>query len=375
MSTSPFDSYRPPDGEGRRRRRGGAGSGGRRERAGDWLTGRARGRGEQPVVPEPEFASYYGQPVVKPVPWGHEIPAYLFLGGLAAGSGMLAAGAHATGLAVLRRNARLTSMTAVALSGAALVADLGRPERFLNMMRTVKLTSPMSVGTWIFSGFSGFASVATAAEMDRMLGGRDGGRGLPVVGSLLRWVEPVGSLGAFFLGPPLAAYTAVLLSDTATPVWFESRRGLPFVFVFSAAMASGGMQLVLTPAAETVPAQRLAVLGAVGDYVAMERVERHLHGLGIDDVLHEGAAGQKLRAAKALTVGGGVLSLLARRSRLAAVAGGLALAAGSALTRFAVVEAGQESARDPRHTVATQQARLEERRARGVVDDSITTAG
>src|SRR5699024_7313060 len=102
-----------------------------------------------------------------PVPWKHEIPAYLFLGGIAAGSGLLATGAAATGRHVLRRNSRYTAMTTVALSGAFLVADLGRPERFLNMLRTVKLTSPMSVGTWILSGYAAFAGLTTASEIAR----------------------------------------------------------------------------------------------------------------------------------------------------------------------------------------------------------------
>ncbi|MDT5255355.1 MAG: hypothetical protein QOD10_435, partial [Mycobacterium sp.] len=99
------------------------------------------------MVPEAEFSSYYGRPVVKPAPWGHEVGAYLFLGGVAGGSGVLAAGAQLTGRTKLRRNARLSALVAVALGAIALVMDLGRPERFLNMMRTVKLTSPMSLGS------------------------------------------------------------------------------------------------------------------------------------------------------------------------------------------------------------------------------------
>lgn len=374
MSTSPFDAYQAPELPGSRRR-----------------------RGEERMVPrvEPEPPrSYYGQPVVKPMPWTWEIPAYLFVGGVAAGSGMLGAGAHATGRPVMRRNARLTSIVGVAVSGGLLVADLGRPERFVNMLRTVKLTSPMSVGTWIFSAFAAASGLAAAAEVDRMLGGRDAspavlgglgrlgrlggpGRrrtGLPVLGRLVRPLEPVGSVGAALLGPPLAVYTSVLLSDSATPVWIESRRTLPFVFVSSAAMASGGLQLVMSPRAETGPAQRLAVLGAIGDYVAVEATERRLRELDIDDVLHEGAVGAKMAAAKALTVAGAVGAALGRRWRVAGVLGGLALATASALTRFAVVEAGIASAKDPRHTVAPQRARLEERQERGVVDDSITTA-
>lgn len=384
MSTSPFDAYRDP--ETRRRRKQDPTLRGSRRHAlpevrralrgaskGDWLTGGGRGRGERAVVPDVELRSYHGQPVVKPMPWKHEIPAYLFLGGVAAASGMIGAGAHATGRPVLRRNARLTAMTAVVLSGGALVADLGRPERFLNMLRTVKLTSPMSVGTWILSGFSAFAGLATAAEVDRMLGAGSGGRGLPVVGGLVRTLEPVGSLGSFAFGPPLASYTAVLLSDTATPLWFESRRELPFVFVSSAAMAASGIQLALTPRAEAGPVRRLAALGAVGDYLAVAAAERRLAEVEVDEPLHTGAPGRMMRLAKVLTVAGGAGTLLAGRSRPVAVASGLALAAASALTRFAVVEAGIHSAEDPRFTVGPQRARLARRQEQGTTDDSITT--
>ena len=123
-------------------------------------------------MPDAEFSSYYGQPIVKPVPWDHKISAYLFVGGIAGVSGIVQAGAAATGNSVLQRNSRLTAMAAVGLSGIALVADLGRPERFLNMMRTVKLTSPMSVGTWILSAYAGFAGVTTGAEVLRLLPSR-----------------------------------------------------------------------------------------------------------------------------------------------------------------------------------------------------------
>lgn len=406
MSTSEFDAYFPQEYAGpRRRRRGGDRSASGGSRGTDWLTGRGRGRGEQPVVPEPEFTSYYGHSVVKPVPWRHEISIYLFTGGVAGGSGLLAAGAHAVGLPVLRRNARMTAIVAAGVSGVALIADLGRPERFLNMLRTFKITSPMSIGTWIFSGYSTFAGLSTALEVDRMLGGGSGtglvdragaglvgrsrkgfgGRslkgfgGLPVLGPLLRPFDAVASAGLALFSPPLAAYTAVLLSDTATPVWFESRRHLPFVFVSSAGMASGGVQQVLAgmlggeSLPQSAPARRLAVAGAIGDFIAVDALEKHLDEVGVLEPLHHGAEGRKMRRSKALTVAGGVVTLVAGRSRVGAVVGGLALAAASALTRFAVVEAGIESAKDPRWTVEPQRRRLEARRAAGQTGDSITT--
>ena len=121
------------------------------------------------MVPPAEFRSYYGHPIVKAAVWHHDIAAYLFTGGLAAGSALLAAGGDATGRPALRRAGRLTALGAVAASGFFLVNDLGRPERFLNMLRVAKPTSPMSMGTWVFTAFSAAAGVAAVAEAAPLL--------------------------------------------------------------------------------------------------------------------------------------------------------------------------------------------------------------
>ncbi|MFP3835817.1 NrfD/PsrC family molybdoenzyme membrane anchor subunit, partial [Chryseobacterium sp. SIMBA_028] len=81
-------------------------------------------------------------------------------------------GGQLTGRPTLRRNARLGALGAVGLGAVALVKDFGRPERFLNMLRTFKVTSPMSVGSWILSAFSAGAGVVAVAELDRLTGAR-----------------------------------------------------------------------------------------------------------------------------------------------------------------------------------------------------------
>ena len=123
---------RPGSAATRRRRRGDAQlfqgiQGGRppAERAGEQLAaaGRRNGRGGEPtVVPEAEFRSYYGRPVLKPPVWKHEIPAYLFTGGLAAGTAVLAAGADLTGRPALRRASWLGSLGGLLASMWFLVA-------------------------------------------------------------------------------------------------------------------------------------------------------------------------------------------------------------------------------------------------------------
>ncbi|WP_349259545.1 NrfD/PsrC family molybdoenzyme membrane anchor subunit [Actinospica sp.] len=362
MSTSEYDSLRPPE-------RTGPGRGGNRQRTG--RRGGGDGSREMPMVPEAEFGSYYGRPVVKPAPWGHEVGAYLFLGGLTGGSGLLAAGAQLTGRTKLRRNARLSALAAVALGAIALVMDLGRPERFLNMMRTLKLTSPMSLGSWILSSFSAGAGIAAASEIDRMTGER-----LPLgpLRPVLRAVEGPAGFQAALFGPPLAVYTAVLLADTATPTWNAAHEDLPFVFVSSASLAASGLAMITTPVSEAGPARKLAVLGVLGDVVAMKVMERRMDPVAAEP-LHHGDPGRMLRWSERLALAGGLGTLLGGRHRVVAALSGLALMASSALTRFGVFEAGKESARHPRYTIEPQKRRLAARRAAGVTGDSITTAG
>ncbi|OBI76438.1 NrfD/PsrC family molybdoenzyme membrane anchor subunit [Mycobacterium asiaticum] len=355
MSTSEYDSLRPPEPAGGKRRRG---------------KGRRR-RDESLMVPEAEFTSYYGRPVVKPAPWGHEVGAYLFLGGVAGGSGLLAAGAQLTGRPTLRRNARLSALGAVALGAAALVKDLGRPERFVNMLRTVKLTSPMSLGSWILSAFSAGAGVAAVSELDRLTGER-----VPLgpLRPVLRAVEGPAGLEAALFAAPLAVYTAVLLSDTATPTWNAAYRDLPFVFVSSASLAASGLAMITTPVAEAGPARKLAVIGAVCDLVSA-RVTEHRMDPVTAEPLHHGTPGRMLEWSERLAAAGGLGALLGGGHRVTAALSGLTLLTASALLRFGFFEAGKDSARDPRYTIEPQKRRLAARRAAGVTDDSITTAG
>ncbi|MFZ5871364.1 MAG: NrfD/PsrC family molybdoenzyme membrane anchor subunit, partial [Actinomycetota bacterium] len=116
-----------------------------------------------------EFRSYYGRPVVKAPVWKWDIPAYLFTGGLSAGASLVAAGADATGRVRLRRSARWTSLAGIGVSTVFLVHDLGRPERFVNMLRVLRPTSPMSVGSWFLAAFGPSIGAAAVAELAGVL--------------------------------------------------------------------------------------------------------------------------------------------------------------------------------------------------------------
>ena len=132
------------------------------------------------MVPDVEVRSYYDKAILKQPVWKWYVPAYFFTGGLAAGSAMLAAGARLTGFRRLARQSRFVTLGALGVSTALLVKDLGRPARFYNMLRVLKPTSPMSIGSWVLGAFGTAAAAGTASDVLGVLPG-------------------VGGAGAFFL--------------------------------------------------------------------------------------------------------------------------------------------------------------------------------
>lgn len=314
------------------------------------MTPRRKGRGEQLMVPEAEFTSYYGRAIIKTPTWKvPDVPAYLYLGGLAGVSAQLAALADLTDRPQLRRVGRLVAAGGATASVGFLVHDLGRPTRFLHMLRVLKVTSPLSVGSWILAPFGTLAGATAAAE---------------VLGITPRLARASG-LAAGALGPALTTYTAVLVADTAVPAWHDAFRELPFVFAGSALAAGGGAGLLAGTGREVAPARIVAVAGAALELGATQALEQRI---GFAAKAHRtGRAGTILKAARVGTLVGAVGALASafldgRRSRLLGAASGLLLNAASAATRFGVFEAGMASARDPAYTVVPQRARLDARR-------------
>lgn len=302
-----------------------------------------RGKGKRA---EEAFRSYYGRPVIKKPVWqAREIAGYFFLGGLAGASSLLAAGASVTGRPRLARGAKLGAAGAIGLSLAALIKDLGRPARFLNMLRVFKPTSPMSVGTWVVASYAPAAALAALAE----------------VADIPPALATLSTVASAVLGPCVATYTGVLIADTAVPLWHGAHRELPFVFASSAAMSAGGLGLLVAPEPEFGPARRLALTGAVAELLSHAVMERRLGPLARP--LHEGSANTMLRSAKTLTLVGIVGSLFARRARAARALSGLALLGASACTRFGIFYAGAASATDPEATIGPQRERLQRSRS------------
>ena len=302
--------------------------------------GRRRRRGEQLVVPDVEFTSYYGRPVIKEPAWGApDVPGYLFLGGLAGASSVLAAGAQVSGYGALAKVAKVTALGAISLSAVALVHDLGRPERFANMLRVFKPTSPMSVGSWLLSAYG---PLAGAAAVSGLTGIR------PAAGT-------AATISAGLLGPGIATYTAALLCDTAVPGWHEGHREMPYLFAGSASCAAAGLALLTLPPEAVRPARTLATLGAPAELVAKRLLLRRLGDIA--EPYETGRPGRLLRAAEVLTVGGLAGAVFGRRNRVVSALAGASLLAASALTRFGVFEAGMATARDPKYTIIPQRRR------------------
>jgi formate-dependent nitrite reductase membrane component NrfD len=294
------------------------------------------------MVPDVVFSSYYGRPVIKEPVWKNpDVPAYLFLGGLAGASSVLAAGAQLSRHHELARVAKTSALGAISLSAVALINDLGRPARFVNMLRVFKPSSPMSVGSWLLAGYGPVAGAAAVSELT----------------GIAPWAGRAATLGAGVLGPAIATYTAALICDTAVPAWHEGYREMPYVFAGSAAGAAGGLGLLAVRPAASAPARDLAVLGAAVELIAKRRLLARLGDLA--EPYQTGTPGTILRLAEALTAGGLAGAALGGKSRAVCALSGASLLAASALTRFGVFEAGRASARDPKYTVVPQRRRLD----------------
>jgi Polysulphide reductase, NrfD len=295
------------------------------------------------IVPRAEPRSYYGRPVIKEPVWTPEIPIYFFTGGLGGVSAGLAFVARLTGRKKLARVATGNAFAGVAVSPLLLISDLGRPSRFLNMLRVFKVTSPMSAGSWLLAAEGGLIAVSAAHEF---------------LGWFPRPLARIATAIAGMLGMPLTTYTAALISNTAVPVWHEGRRELPFMFAGGAALSAGAAAVLFADAREAGPARRLALAGVALEAVAHQVGEKHLGYLA--EPYSTGSAGRLKRATIATAGGGGLLMAAGGlvRSRTVTRAGAVVSLLGAILGRWMVFRAGFQSAAAPRYTVEHQRDSL-----------------
>jgi hypothetical protein len=289
-----------------------------------------------------ETTSYHGQPVIKEPIWTWEIPTYFFTGGLGGASAGLAYLSGLRGNDVLARRAWAGAVAGIGVSPLFLISDLGRPLRFLNMFRMFKVTSPMSVGSWIL-GASGAATTVAAANA--------------WTGWFARTAR-VARPAAALLGLPVSTYTAALIADTAVPVWHEAYRVLPFVYGSGAAQSGAAVAVMSTPLEHAAPARRLAIAGALTEVAVKEAMH---HQLGVHGEPYRQGAGARFgHISRACNLTGA--ALLARRgarSRAAAIAGGALLCAGALSARWSTFKAGFQSAADPKYVTGPQRSMIE----------------
>jgi formate-dependent nitrite reductase membrane component NrfD len=290
--------------------------------------------------------TYYDRPVLKEPVWIWAVPAYFYAGGAAGAAAVLGATGQAFGRGAhdgLITRCRWIAAVGGAVGTGLLIHDLGRPERFLNMLRVFRPSSPLNVGSWVLAA----AGPLTA-----------GSAVLSGFGGLAGAVGDVAGYAAGVIGLPLSGYTAVLLSNTAVPVWSQMRRSLPALFVSSAMTAASSLLelMELSPREERI-VHRFGVTAKVAELASMSAVE--LESGRVEQVakpLKEGKSGMLLKAAKAATVASLALSLIPGKGKGRRKAAAVLATAGALCYKFGIFYAGQPSALDPRATFRMQRA-------------------
>ena len=292
--------------------------------------------------------TYYGRPQLKAAPFNKVmVGGYIFLAGLSGGAQLLATLLDISGRKpagpVVRRGWQL-AMLAPTVGAGLLIADLHTPKRFYNMLRVLKPTSPMSVGSWLLTGFAGASFLVSAADFlaDRIPG--------------LRWLRQGARLAqvpAAAAGAGLGTYTASLLSATSTPLWAAAPRALAVRFAASS-IASAAAALSLFARDHTTRSNLDTVCaGALGiEIAATVAADKEYRRRGVHDALHSPAGRMDTLGSTGFgtVVPFGLLActlLFGGRSRTLSAAASTAVLGGSLLMRIAVLASGDESARRP----------------------------
>jgi hypothetical protein len=297
-----------------------------------------------PAAPFPKASAengYYQLPLLKEPPWTWEIPLYFFVGGAAGAAAVIGAIANYTGAdSKLVRDARWIAAAGSVLSPALLISDLGRPERFLAMLRVFKPQSPMSVGVWTLVGFSTGSIAAAFAEHLRTRYGPS----LP-----LSILENAGQAASLAFGLPFSNYTGVLIGATAIPVWNRNVGNLPLHFGASGLGAAVGL-LELLGHRKSRALQALGLGAAIFETLEGVRIESRDHS-SLDPLKH-GPSGWITRTGGALAGPVPMLlraaSLFANENRSQSLRRWASWSSviGSLVTRIAWIHAGHVSARD-----------------------------
>lgn len=298
--------------------------------------------------------SYYGQPAVKPSSYGALVWGYTFIAGLSGAAQIIASVADLGGrsaYAGMIRNGRYIAVAGAATGATLLIADLHTPQRWYNMLRIFRPTSPMSIGTVILSGFAGFSGLTALAQFFSRPGRR-----------WPRRLARVSEVPAALTGAGMTFYTGALLAATSTPLWAAGPRLLSARFA-SSAMATAAAALSLAETGgKTRSLDRLAALSTAAGSVlsAAAHANEAREGLTQASGMDAGTASEDALArhlGHTLPLACYCLGALlpARRQALSRAAA-LGVLAGGLLMRSAVFRAGNQSAREPREYLGLTQA-------------------
>ncbi len=297
-------------------------------------------------------ASYYNLGVVKPPTWKWEIPLYFFVGGISGISSVIGFIGHLLHAdPSLVRAALWMGLVGALLCPVLLISDLGRPSRFLNMLRVFKWRSAMSMGSWILSAFGGAAFTAVAANEAIRYGIQ-----LP----LLPQIAWLGEFGGAITGLLLASYTGVLIGATAIPVWHQHRHLLPAHFLAS---GLGGSSAILELLGFLLPVTQFIGVAA-SSVETLLGILLELKPNQVNRPLHHGRSGWTMRIAGALE---GPIALAIRifwhGSAHGRYAAAICFLIGSCGSRFAWIWAGRASAHDPHALFEEENERIRARAA------------
>lgn len=325
---------------------GGAGLGGIDENRLDELRreaedrGRVEGRGMVAEGgPQPgEEVGYHGQPIVKAPVWTWEVPLYFFIGGMSGMAAVIAFVAWSEHALALSHDALWLAFAGALFSPILLTLDLGRPWRFLKMLRVVKGKSPMSVGVWTLVTFGSWTGVAVLLMLGYYRFGWFSWDPRTV-----EFLVYVALLFAAFSGALLATYTGVLLGATAIPAWNQHRRFLPLHFgIAGLGSAAAALELLAVARHPEVALGRLGTLAAGAETLLLLWLLLDRHGAA-DRALHRGWGGWTLVAAG---IASGPLALGFRLDGWPLWAA-VSFLLGALASRYGWLFAGRASARDP----------------------------
>jgi formate-dependent nitrite reductase membrane component NrfD len=295
---------------------------------------------------EQQSPTYYELPMLKEPVWKWYVPAYFYVGGLSGACAALGASAELLGgprMARLARQCRLIAATGAAASAVLLVADLGRPSRFLNMLRVFRPSSPMNLGTWFLSSFGACAGLAALPEV----------WALPAP---VRRLAARAGIGAGLIGLPMTGYTGVLLANTAVPLWQGARRSLPILFSSSGAATAASILEILGDSDEGASVTfRFGLIAKATELAMTLLLEREVSVVPrVARPLRTGFSGTLWRAAQVAGAASLILSVVGRKRTSTRRVAGVVGAAAALGLRFALFHGGKRSARDPRASFEQQ---------------------